>query len=112
MKIKRSILLLLSLFALSKLYSQEPVNIRIGGEEYEQEMPSDLQSAQELIRSMADMINETDNHIRSIVQQDKNERDQYIKQIEELTIKLRESEDKSSKSVEKIVYVDKKINNL
>ena len=63
MKIKRSILLLLSLFALSKLYSQETVNIKIGGEEYEQEMPFDLQSAQELIRSMADMINETDNHI-------------------------------------------------
>lgn len=112
MKIKRSILLLLSLFALSNLYSQETVNIRIGGEEYEQEMPSDLQSAQELIRSMADMINETDNHIQSIIQQDKNERDQYIKQIEELTIKLKEVEDKSSKSVEKIVYVDKEINSL
>ena len=70
--------ILLSLFAItvsSNLFAQEKVTVRIEGEEYEQDMPQDLQSAQDLIRDMAIMINNSDDYIVATKESIKKERE-------------------------------------
>jgi len=113
MKTKRNVLiLLLSLFVLINVAAQEKVVIKIGGEEYEQDMPTDLQSSQRLIRDLVEMYNESDEFIVTQSQKNEKEREELLKQIEELTAKLKEAEANQEKVVERIVYVEKDVDKL
>ena len=106
------LLLLFAISVSSKLFAQEKVTVRVEGEEYEQDMPQDLQSAQELIRDMATMINNSDDYIVATNESIKKERESYIEQIEELTKKLNDISEKSETVVEKVVYVEKDVDKL
>lgn len=46
----------------TNIYSEE-INIKINGEDYSREMPENLESAKDLIRSMSEMINNADSTV-------------------------------------------------
>lgn len=109
------ILLICSLFAsllASNLFAKETVTIRINGEEYSQEMPNDIESAQFLISSMADMLNLADDHIVGQDKKTTEERQRYLKEIETLKKQLKETEDKLDKATSNVTVVEKDVNEL
>lgn len=112
-RLKRNVLILLSLFAIiSSVFAKEVVTIRIDGEEYVRDMPTTIEEATPLINTLADMINESDDHILSMEDKMKAERETYKAQIKELQEKLKAAEAKTSEVVEKVVYVEKEVNKV
>ena len=117
MKRVTKVLLICSLFGMltaSNLFAKEKetVDIRINGEEYTQDMPADLKSAQSLILYLADMVNNSDDYIVRQNKQNAEDRQSYIKKIEELETKLDEAEKALGKADTEVSNVEKGVDKL
>ena len=62
-KLKSVLLITIILLSISSNLFSEEVNIRISGEEYSREMPTNIKEAQALIRQLAEMVNNADDEI-------------------------------------------------
>ena len=101
-KLKSVLLITIILLSISSNLFSEEVNIRISGEEYSREMPTNIKEAQVLIRQLAEMVNNADDEIVSLNNKMSDERKDYTNKLNDVTAKLDEA-NKKLEDTEKII---------
>lgn len=109
-KIKSIIATILLLFAVSNVFSEELI-IRIEGEPYSREMPTDIFEARELIRNLVGMVNNSDDEIIALNEQVKTERTEYIEKLNSISAKLDEANNKLAKTEKQLEVANKDVSN-
>jgi len=107
-KTKSVLLIVISLLLLmsNSLFAEE-INIKISGEEYTREMPTDIEQAQILIRYLVKIINNADDEINLLNEKSAEERKEYVKKLEDISTKLNETTKKLEETEKTIEQVDR-----
>ena len=105
-------LLALTVSFCNNLFSQNSIDIRVGGEEYTRSYPKDYDESISLINDLVSMLNGADDEIVRLNEEKEKQSEVYLTRIEEIQAELDKSKTELESLKESLNVVDKGVTKL